>query len=264
LQRLSADACSAYNASPVAIGGDHHEKESRMPAAKTCVVCGIDVVNVKRVKDPHGNYYCQVCYDARLADKRARATGNVEVDFECNTCRRFFTVEDVYDEAGVIICKSCFAARTRPPKKPATPPAAPAPVTPAPSAAVPMTAQVISPVARPTHVSPVSPVAPVVDSDVIELVEDNPVRPRSSPSHGVAATQPVDQLEIIPDDPMGASTAIAWHVHDRGQSHGPMSEQDLINACHEGRYTTSASIWKEGMADWVTILRLETLLGRAV
>ncbi|MGN6366944.1 MAG: hypothetical protein ACTHN5_01655 [Phycisphaerae bacterium] len=40
---------------------------------KICVGCSADVANQKRVKDAQGNYYCQGCYEARLAEKKAGA-----------------------------------------------------------------------------------------------------------------------------------------------------------------------------------------------
>ncbi|HUO08697.1 MAG TPA: hypothetical protein VM008_10385 [Phycisphaerae bacterium] len=37
---------------------------------KICVDCNTDVANKKRVKDAQGHYFCQSCYDARIAQKR--------------------------------------------------------------------------------------------------------------------------------------------------------------------------------------------------
>lgn len=43
------------------------------PAAKTCCMCHKDVSNAKRVKDPHGHYYCATCHEAALRKRQGAA-----------------------------------------------------------------------------------------------------------------------------------------------------------------------------------------------
>lgn len=222
-------------------------------AAKVCVVCGADVSSQRRVKDPQGNYYCQVCYDAKLADRRARATGNPEVDFECGTCRRFFAVEDVYDEGGTIICKACFATRVRPSRKtaeehepaaaeasmPAAPESEPAlaeaPAKPAAEAALPLA---VSQPETPQPAAPEIDLAPAAPEPVANAGEPEP-----------------------PPFPHTPIAAVEWHVHDKGQSLGPFPEPEFLAAVRRGDFSTAASIWKEGMGDWSPIIKLEQALG---
>ena len=222
-----------------------------MPSAKVCVICSIDVSSIKRVKDPQGNYYCQLCYDAKLADRRARPTGDPEVDFQCATCQRFYGVEDVYDENGTVICKSCFALRARPGlaarKTAATAAVAAAPEAPAPAA--PAAHQE----AIPTHEEE--------PSDHLQLADDPP---RAAAHHAAPAQAAEDAVDVLEEVPEAPATAVAWHVHDKGQSHGPFDEDQLIGAVREGRFSTAASIWKDGLPSWQPVLRIEQLLGRAL
>ncbi len=44
-------------------------------ATKACVVCGKDVSGAKRVKDARGNYYCEGCYAAKVAERKAKGGG---------------------------------------------------------------------------------------------------------------------------------------------------------------------------------------------
>jgi hypothetical protein len=107
-----------------------------------------------------------------------------------------------------------------------------------------------------------------VDEDVLDLVEDDvpppkaaaPVRQEAAPA---AQHQHAAAGHGSPAAP-GASAVMMWHIHDNGQSYGPMSTDDLIISCKEGRFTTAANIWKDGLAGWVSILKLEGLSGRAI
>ena len=40
--------------------------ERRAGQQKLCTICGVDVSAVKRVKDRHGNYYCDMCWNTKI------------------------------------------------------------------------------------------------------------------------------------------------------------------------------------------------------
>ena len=83
---------------------------------KFCRICGDDVSSKKRTKDAIGNYYCQPCYAAASVQygvgSPADALANVtDGHHTCATCGHSFTVEQVFDDAGSIICEGCWNAR---------------------------------------------------------------------------------------------------------------------------------------------------------
>jgi hypothetical protein len=107
---------------------------------KLCKRCGKDVSQTRRVKDPHGNYYCEPCYAAAKAARSAAAPKD-ELDFAdaapapaktppaddydlvpvqevkeepkapCGVCKQFKPERLVQFVDGESICNSCLAAR---------------------------------------------------------------------------------------------------------------------------------------------------------
>jgi hypothetical protein len=90
-----------------------------------CVACGVDVAGKKRTKDPRGNYYCQPCWDAKVREGKAVPVqagvgagvggagpggGEDPVDFPCAVCGVLGGPDDVYDDNGRYVCKTCWDA----------------------------------------------------------------------------------------------------------------------------------------------------------
>jgi hypothetical protein len=101
---------------------------------KVCTACGVDVAGRKRTKDPAGNYYCQPCWDARVAAARAPSAavsgaagggvaddGAEPIDFACAVCGTLGGPDDVYDDNGRYVCKSCWDVQAASPQAPAGP-----------------------------------------------------------------------------------------------------------------------------------------------
>jgi hypothetical protein len=87
---------------------------------KVCRVCGEDVSAKKRTKDTQGNYYCQPCYDDQVATAKPRASHQEspsghsainEASHVCTACGGSFSVNDVYEDSGRIVCKQCFESQ---------------------------------------------------------------------------------------------------------------------------------------------------------
>src|SRR5688500_15481116 len=74
-KRFNCQDCGQVLQVPSAVGTGVGLSPPPQPARlKLCVVCGKDVSAGARVKDPHGNYFCQACYD-----EQARAARDPEV-----------------------------------------------------------------------------------------------------------------------------------------------------------------------------------------
>lgn len=91
--------------------------------AKVCTACGIEVAGRKRTKDPAGHYFCQPCWDAKLAAAAKGqpgagvATGDAAepTDFPCASCGTLGGPDDVYDDNGRYVCKSCWETQAATP-----------------------------------------------------------------------------------------------------------------------------------------------------
>ena len=108
------------------------------PPLKQCAVCGTDVSGRKRTKDPEGNYYCEPCWGAKVAERRHRPppTGDDAVREEslddllelatsasvgpsdtpaaapllsCSACGGAFTYAHVTTVNGRTVCTDCIA-----------------------------------------------------------------------------------------------------------------------------------------------------------
>jgi hypothetical protein len=78
-----------------------------LPAVrKLCTSCGKDVTREKRVRDEAGEYFCHACWEERLA-----ARGE-EPGYVCNTCRRVFPSDHVYQVGEETICHGCYQQQT--------------------------------------------------------------------------------------------------------------------------------------------------------
>jgi ribosomal protein L37E len=76
---------------------------------KLCAGCGKDVTREKRVRDDMGEYFCHGCWEERLA-----ARGE-EPGYVCNTCRRVFPSDQVYQDGEETVCHACYSQRTMDP-----------------------------------------------------------------------------------------------------------------------------------------------------
>ncbi len=82
---------------------------------KICGVCGKDVSDAQRVKDAEGKYLCAACHQAQLAVGQAPEMSQIYV---CSVCQGVFSAADVYDDAGKVVCKSCWAGNAAPAGRP--------------------------------------------------------------------------------------------------------------------------------------------------
>ena len=129
------------------------------PVAKICTDCGIDVAGRKRTKDTAGRYFCQPCWDARLARQRNKTPAAKEAPapakapiapaksvesseaVTCRACGRDVPPDDMTtDELGAAICWPCLNGamsrwswrrphRQRQPRPPPLPTLPPTPAT---------------------------------------------------------------------------------------------------------------------------------------
>ena len=98
---------------------------------KNCVICGKDVTQIKRVKDPQGRYYCAPCYDTAMAQSPAAPAAAPQPDapaddpYElkdapkaaaaevaksaCSGCKAILPAERLRFVDGAFYCVTCLA-----------------------------------------------------------------------------------------------------------------------------------------------------------
>jgi hypothetical protein len=76
----------------------------RHTAEKNCCICGADVSQTKRFKDPSGNYFCGDCYaEATTKD----AVGNAELA-TCASCGSKAPAEHLQRQGDKLLCEKCI------------------------------------------------------------------------------------------------------------------------------------------------------------
>lgn len=73
---------------------------------KICAGCGADVSSAKRVKDPAGHYFCEICWEVQAQPAPAKRT--------CSACGQFFPSEELYGAADAPMCRQCYFQPTSP------------------------------------------------------------------------------------------------------------------------------------------------------
>lgn len=55
--------------------------------------------------------------------------------------------------------------------------------------------------------------------------------------------------------------AVSWHVTANGQSHGPYTQQQLVQGIQQGQVTAQTLVWCAGMAGWTAASQVRELAG---